>query len=423
MTLSGTNRLDSISQRVIPFGVLLLIPFSSSVEVVSLYALALVFFFLCQAPARTALYKNLEIRLWTVAFACFFVPVVCSVIDAEHAQRAWEKGVGLLRIYAIGLALIWAFRNEQIRDFLLLGITLVLVFWMFDGYYEVLTGRDWLDRAQYPGRINGPFDRPKLGYHLAVLFLLPTLWLFNKNKWFGLAFFSAATLLVILSADRGGWVHMFWTLTIPAAVLMILNRSMIKQVLMAGFILLLGLAIAYQTVNGVKSEVDRSLDSIVGGVERFEARERARYHIFETAISMYLGNPVNGIGFRGYRFAYNNYADAPAKLDRGFEASVKKTKGSSHPHSVPLQFAAEMGTIGIVGYLALLFLSIAKLWEVVKAKLALASAAWVGWISAIFPFNSSLDIGSSGWGIYVWFLLALAICLTQMERRQLRADA
>ena len=256
-----------------------------------------------------------------------------------------------------------------------------------------------------------------------MIFLLPALWLYTKNKWVGITFFSAATLLVFLSADRGGWVHMFWTLTIIATFLMILNRSLIKHCLLLSFILFLGLAIGYQTVNGVKQEVDRSLDSLLGGVERFEVRERARYYIFETAISMYLENPVNGIGFRGYRFAYNDYADAPAKLDRGFDASIKKTKGYSHPHSVPLQFASEMGTIGVVGYLLLLFVSLVKLWEVIKSKLALASAAWAGWVSAIFPFNSSLDIGSSGWGIYVWFLLALAICLTQMERRQLRADA
>ena len=421
--LSVANRLDVISQKVIPFGVLFLLPFSSSVEVISFYALALMFFYLLQAPARTALYNNLEIRLWTAAFACFFVPAVCSAIDAEHAHRAWEKGIGLLRIYAIGLALIWAFRNEKTLDFLLLVITLILVFWMLDGYYEVLTGRDWLDRAQYPGRVNGPFDGPRLGYHLALLCLLPTLWLYNKDKWIGLAFFLASTLLVVLSADRGGWVHLFWTITIPAAFLMILNRSLIKHFVLLGFVLLLGLGVGYKTVNGVKEEVNRSLDSILGGGERFEVRERARYHIFGTAILMYLENPVNGIGFRGYRFAYNEYADAAAKLNRGFDAVAKKTKGYSHPHSVPLQFASEMGTIGIVGYLLLLFCSWAKLWEVVKAQLALASAAWAGWISAIFPFNSTLDIGSSGWGIYVWFLLALAICLTQMERRQPRADA
>ena len=420
--LSVANRLDSISQKVIPFGVLLLLPFSSSVEAISLYALAVMFFYLLQAPARTALYNNPEIRLWTAAFACFFVPVACSVIDAENAQRAWEKCIGLLRIYAVGLVLIWAFRSEKTRDFLLLGITLILVFWMLDGYYEVLTGRDWLDRPQYPGRINGPFDGPRLGYHLALLFLLPVVWLYTKNKWVSLAFFLASTLLVILSADRGGWVHLFWTITIPAAFLMILNRSLIKHFVLLGLVLLLGLGVGYKTVNGVKEEVNRSLDSIFGGVERFEVRERARYHIFGTAILMYLENPVNGIGFRGYRFAYNEYADASAKLNRGFDAVAKKTKGYSHPHSVPLQFASEMGTIGVVGYLLLLFVSLVKLWEVIKSKLALASAAWAGWASAIFPFNSSLDIGSSGWGIYVWFLLALAICLTQMERRQLRAD-
>lgn len=400
-------------------GLYVLAPFNRWFELVSFVALVTGTWALLRYQTRQVILAIPGVWLFAGLFAAFWVPAALSLPDAAKWELGLGRLLGHLRFLIVGIVIVWLYQRRHIQT-LMFVMSGVLFFWAFDAFYEVVMDRDWLDRPRHGNRVNGPFDVPKLGYYTALLFLPVIVWVGQRSTVLAGVLLVVASSMVLISADRGGWVHWFWTLGIPGGLCLFLwPRKALRYVWMAPLVAVIGITL-YHLHGPIKQRFDHSLAAIVGGVESFKDKE-ARGYLFETAGNMFSEHPINGIGFRGFRYAYNDYVPTGREVRQGSDQATGKSTGHAHAHSVFLTFVAEMGLMGVVGYILLLSAGFVGVYLCVQQKMWVSAAWWSSYLSSIFPLNSTLDIGASSYGIVVWYLLAMAIASSRVDL-QSRSD-
>ena len=397
-------------------GLYVLAPFNRWFELVSLVALISGIWALAHHQIRPVIFGIPGFWVFSGLFLAFWIPAALSLPDSPKWDLGLRSLFGHLRFWILGIVVVWLYPRCH-RTFMLV-MAGVLIFWAFDAFYEVLMGKDWLGRPRHGNRVNGPFDVPKLGYFTALLFLPLIVWAGQRSTPLAGLLLLIATGTVLVSADRGGWVHWFWALSIPSALCLLMwPRKSLRYVWLAPAFALVTL-ILYLSHAPIKQRFDHSLAAILGGVESFKDKE-ARGYLFETAGNMFSEHPVNGIGFRGFRYAYNDYVPEGQEVRQGSDPSTGKATGHAHAHSVFLTFVSEMGLFGVVGYFLLLGAGFVGVFLCIQQKMWVSTAWWSSYLSSIFPLNSTLDIGASSYGIVVWYLLAMAIASSHayLQRR------
>tara|TARA_B100001250_G_scaffold93160_1_gene77612 strand:- start:297 stop:950 length:654 start_codon:yes stop_codon:yes gene_type:complete len=133
-----------------------------------------------------------------------------------------------------------------------------------------------------------------------------------------------------------------------------------------------------------------------------------RLPIWEVAYSIFKEHPVNGIGPRGFRFIYHEYAKlddfnikSKNKLSDLFALNLPPT----HPHLLILEILAETGIIGLVGFL-LLFYFLIKQRKIIK-NISYEFVFLIPVLVSLFPFNAHMAFYGSVWSSMIWLLMAL----------------
>ena len=120
--------------------------------------------------------------------------------------------------------------------------------------------------------------------------------------------------------------------------------------------------------------------------------------IWQTAYSVFKEQPINGIGPRGFRFIYHEYAMSD-------DIFIKAGTPPTQPHLILLEILAETGIIGLVGFLSLFYFLIKS-----RRKIKNISYEFVFLIPvlvSLFPFNSHMAFYGSIWASMIWVLIAI----------------
>jgi O-antigen ligase len=141
----------------------------------------------------------------------------------------------------------------------------------------------------------------------------------------------------------------------------------------------------------------------------------SRLPIWETGVEMYLDNPVNGVGARGFRYAYNDYAadgDIYVDKDRGI--------GAYHSHNLIIEIASETGTIGLIGFL-IFCIYFTSVWLKAEKQCRFAASPFaLALFVALFPFNTHFAFYAGAWTQVMFWLLSLMLaslyCLGHQEK-------
>ncbi|MCB1612456.1 MAG: O-antigen ligase family protein, partial [Xanthomonadales bacterium] len=171
----------------------------------------------------------------------------------------------------------------------------------------------------------------------------------------------------------------------------------------AGAALLAGVLLAsagYQLSDAFKARVDRTLAARDG---QLDVALAGRLPIWHTAALMFAAHPVNGVGVRGFRHAYPEFAAA----DDPWVDSARGT-GAAHAHQIVLELLTETGLLGLSLWLA----AAGLLWRCSRRTIddPAAHAPWVALLVLVFPLNTHLAFYSVPMGITLCWLLTLA-CL------------
>ncbi|WP_257388676.1 O-antigen ligase family protein [Tahibacter caeni] len=381
------------------WAVALLLPFGRSAELGVLLCLAGCL--LLRDPARRASLRGrwpLFVALW----ACYAGAAAISALDAVNPDKSWGTVLAALRLLPLGLyaALVAAAPARQAA--LQTGIAVVVAFWLLDAWVQAATG--WgLAGAPEAERLSGVFgsENLKLGPVLATL--SPFLLIAARRRWGWRGLVAAFVLVlvpVLLAGSRASWfafglvaLAMLWTETRRP-----LRFAAALALLAAGFAV--AVVVAAHGSSAFDARIQRTLQALSGSEANVDFALAGRARIWQTSVAMIEAHPVNGVGVRGFRYAYADYA-APGDTFVQPDGS-----GAAHAHQWVLEVLSETGAIGLLLWLAGIVAAVRGWFRADAARRAAAFAPALALVAMTFPLNTHLAFYSAWWGLLFWWLIA-----------------
>jgi O-antigen ligase len=407
MTSFGTSFKAALRSPLLPFWlVIALLPFGRSSELGTALCLLGVILLFAREPQAWRQHPGARLLLWLLA--AYIGAALLSAFDAIMPGKSWSTVAALLRYVPLGLYACFAIRREQKLLALYVGVALVLAVWCLDAWIQALTGWSLAGHAEAE-RVSGIFgaDNLKLGPTLAVLSPF-ALWA-ARRQW-GLPGLLLAFVLVLgpvlLAGSRAAWV------CYALVALGFAWREARSAWRFAGLcviavaVLALAGGIAWKTSSRFQDRMQRSLLVLHGTDQSIDTALSGRLDIWRTSVAMVAAHPVNGVGVRGFRYAYPQYAPANDWFVVSGEA-CGVGEGACHAHQLVLEILTETGTIGLLLWLAALALALRAWWQVGEAARARAFPVTLALAVMLFPLNTHLAFYSAWWGLLFAWLLGL----------------
>jgi O-antigen ligase len=347
----------------------------------------------------TALLSREAWALMTALFFCYWLPEFFSALDAVDARRAWREVLLDLRY----LPFLWlagiAVARPRGRRLVFVGLGVIAIFWALDATVQMLTG--WsLGGLNSSDRLTGIFgaDNQKLGLVLATLspFALEAAFeKFRAKGWILVALVFG--MVILLAGARAAWL--VYALVLLLSGWQRIGRKRLLASMLVSVAIAAALAFSFSAQFG--SRVERSMAALSGDRAGLNDALSGRLSIWHAAAGMIGDHPVNGVGIRGFRDAYAQYAEADDFwLSRG-------QQGALHAHQIVLEVLSETGFIGLLFWLMGVALAVrAWRWSLPQARRRAAVPA-MALLVTVFPFNTSLAFYSTFWGGCFLLLLAL----------------
>ena len=388
---------------LLPWSCLVLLPVGRAVEAPVL-AMALGGLVLCVRHRRTLLSVP-SVRTFALVFLAMWLPVVLSLPDAVNHERSALVALNHLRFAFAGVFTCWALAAPRARWRFLTLCGALMGFWLFDAWVQILFGVDLFGREPWLAGISAMYgaSSSKFGTTFALTCTLLLALVARRRSMALLAAVVLACAYAVMSAgSRAAWVTLFVLVCVHAWGHRDWIRSLGPRVLAAVLVLAVLLPVlAYGLSPPFQRRVDQSLGELTGQVEVERSPLGHRGWIWRGALSMIAAHPVNGVGARGFRYAFPEHA-APGDPFLAMTPPELPT----HSHHLLLELAAETGLLGLLGLaIAAVMLARAGLGTppAVRGDLLPYAAALV---AAVFPLNTHLAIYSAHWSQILWWMAA-----------------
>lgn len=358
--------------------------------------------------------QNPAVRFYTILFACFWLPGLMALPDAVNFKVSLVDTFGQLRFYFAGVFITNRIVSTKLVKAVSVAITAIVLFWCVDAWIQSLFGYDVLGIPLVdPARVSGVFgDDPVLGWML-VLYAGITVAVIAESKsvWLAVGVALLLVTVIMISGVRAAWVSIVWL--VAAAVIMLWCwriRLPRKWLLVFGIGAVLSVGALTQHPS-VKERLALAEEASAMSYEAWDFATSFRLTLWNTAFAMIEDNLINGVGIKGFRYAYPAYdqeGDVFIHLDK-----QGRELGAYHAHQIVLEALAETGIIGLAGLLMAFWLVFVKLFQRIAAtKAILPLGYWLGLVGVMFPINTHLSLFSSYWAQAFWFMAALTVAAT-----------
>lgn len=344
-----------------------------------------------------------EAVLLGALFLCLWLPQLFALPDAVNPGHALRVALPYLHFLLAGICIAALLARPAALDRLETALLALLSFVCFDALLQFALGHNLLGYPYRPGQLNGVFHPElRMGHVLAALTPL-YLELVRRRAaarpwWWALALLYL--LIIVLSGKRVAWMMAAvgaaaWGLALLAGG----GRARWGRIAVGALLAALLCGSAILTHEPLARRVEVTLGLVSGNAELIDRATARRLSVWHTALNAARDNWLNGVGPRGFRHVYRDYAAA----DDYFIARGRG--GQTHPHQLLLEVAAETGLIGLAG-LALFW------WLLFTRGLAAARAQSraLPWLLcagvASLPLNAHLAFYGSFWSSVLWWLLA-----------------
>lgn len=345
------------------------------------------------------------VRPLLVVFALIWLPMLVSLLDPVNPAHAKKTVYLYLHFLPAAYYVLCSCTRPHVYRMVVSGVALLILFAGFDAFAQLIWRTD-LFGFPYDGRIlNGLFgEKQRLGLFLGVL---APLYLDAIRRWcarFPPMWIVLIPLMIVImmSLKRSGWIM----LVIGVGVYLLLRQRRTSAGALAPLLLKLALIGGVVVVTGIFNPVVRhhlsySAGLFSGDVAAIDQASGYRVTLWQVGARMLRANPVTGIGPRGFRSAYEDYAAADDFwIERG-------TRGQTHPHLMLLEIAVETGVLGLLGFI-LAYAVIVRL--IVHARDGPAGSVCLLCVAvAWLPFNTHLAFYGSYWSTLAWLLLAVGL--------------
>lgn len=353
---------------------------------------------------------------WVQATVLLWVFMVLNSFQAHDVSQALSRSLPFIRypLFAIAIS-YWILRNQDdIKLFVYIFIA-TLAFSTLDGLFEFIFGFDFSGRAQFPGRLSGPFEVSTLGIYLAKLGI-PLLLAFyallpkaNKTAHKGLLAFSLLVLFIIaVSGER-----MALLLTLFSLFLISWMVKKYRIYMMGVFVVALISISAFVSSN--QAFYERIYVSTVEELQKDPNLSTGYKGQLDAAIDIIRDHPILGVGSDNYRFVCTFPKYDPLATEDFSRCLI-------HPHHVYLETWVNNGLIGLI-LLCFIFYQWIKLFirhrpdknRPDKTLDVLLLSGSLGVLLFIWPFSVGMSIYANFNGIWFWMMVGFALALYQIR--------
>ena len=345
------------------------------------------------------------LKTFGLVFLCLWLPLLMAFVDAVNPSRSIITTLGYLRFFFAGIFIIQEIVKDPIRlEFTTTALFCLIFFWCVDATIQFAYGKNLLGFPYEAEHISGMFyPRPTIAHTCAVLSPFCFLYLYDhfENKKWILVSLLPLFFVVLLSGRRAAWLMLFLSsLCFLGYGFLYSKRKIDFSIITATAaviltFLLFGTIIFHDPTN---DRYKKTLKFFSNNYASVDLSTSHRLFIWKTALIVFKSNPVNGIGARGFRYIYEDYA-AP---DDFF---VVHNSIPTHPHIVVLEILTETGIVGLIAYLIALLLMVKMIFLCGDKKALIPFFIPVA--VAIFPLNAHQAFYGSIWSSMVWLLIAV----------------
>jgi O-antigen ligase len=286
-----------------------------------------------------------------------------------------------------------------------------LAFSIVDGLVQLVRGISLTGNAMYSEiRITGPLERPNIGMFVArigfpLLAATPLLFGLRARSAYVVAALAAVGLaFILLTGERSAAL-----LSVAALVTAGIGSILVfPRYRLHGLAVLL-LACSVGAVVTVASERIWNRARELGAVlKNFPQSHYAE--LFGIGLDVWRTYPVFGAGMKNFQASC--WAISAPKVSDGCP---------SHPHNIYIEWLAETGTVGLLGYLAFLVLLLAVAWPLLRGSM---TARMTGLLVAgcfvvlLFPLIATQSIFSNWPALVFWTSLSLTVAVVRLALKE-----
>lgn len=327
--------------------------------------------------------------LCTALFLAYWLPEFFSAFDAVDRAASWREVWLDLRYLPFLLAIAIAMDARRGRQWLLSGIAFIVLFWTADALAQAITG--WsLRGAATADRLSGIFgaDNLKLGLALACLSPFALHWSGRRSAAMWLVVALGLGAAILFAGARAAWLSFALVLLWSGSRRFGTKKLLVGSAL--GLALLVGIGLFASDTLAPRFE--RSAEAVRGDEAGLDEALSGRVSIWKAALGMSLAHPVNGVGVRGFRDAYPDYAgESDFFLGRGEGPAL-------HAHQLVLEILSETGLIGLLFWIGGACIAWRAWRWVGEASRRRAFVPAMAMVVAAFPLNTHLAFYSNFWG-------------------------
>lgn len=356
--------------------------------------------------------------LTSVLFFAYWLPQALSTPDAVDHARALRETLTDLRYLPFMWLVAMAVADPRSRRITFTGLGVIMAVWAADALLEAVFARSplfagidaikrlisgdgmcSLEDIQHVDRLSGVLGpcNLKLGIVLASMapFALHLAWKrFGRVGWLSTVFVLGAAIL--LAGARASWIT--FALVLLLSGWRLLGIRQLLGVFAGGAVVLAILAVAAPQLRERLTRTAMALSEDPGSMDTALS---GRGRIWDAALCMVREHPVNGVGARGFRVAFDGCDPEPNVTPAWGEGPAL------HAHQLVLEILSETGILGLLLWLA----GAAMAWRAWRyadpAARAAAHPAMVALLVTLFPFNTHLAFYSTFWGGLTLLLAAL----------------
>jgi len=338
--------------------------------------------------------------------------------DAVALEPTASTALAFLRFPFAILFAVYALANPDHRPKLFTAIFAMLTIVIADGVLQAITGKNIIGSPMIADRLTGLFY-PKLTMGLWIapfgaIYFEKVRQLARTSR-FGWAYWlllAPYTAVVLLSGSRASWGIYAVSMIGFAIYLYLINpqRSIRKYVVVV-LLLAIPMGVLLDHYTPFRNKVEATAGLFSGDYDKANAATSIRLPIWVVALKMSKDHLINGVGPRGFRYAYPPYAE---KDD--FFLKLNPDLGPNHPHQIFLEILVETGIIGVIGYFLFLGLLVRLTWQSIRAHNHYAAPVGIAVFATIMPINAGIAFYASILSAMTWWMLAIFFAVLAMDK-------
>ena len=185
----------------------------------------------------------------------------------------------------------------------------------------------------------------------------------------------------------------------------VVSASIVLAVILAAFV---WPGVANRAWNTLQPRVESLYGLWSGDRGKIELAVTYRLSIWETALNMWSAHWLNGVGPRGFQYAYREHNPE----EDYFLLRVARHGAAKNPHLQLLEIASETGVIGLLGYLVLGIVFFRSLGRLEGASFRSVYPFALMLIVALFPLSGQVSFyGVRSTGLIWWIIIINASAL------------